>query len=110
MLPSPRLLAAARVLAGATQQELARKAGLAVTSLRRAEFGSIGVRARTLEKLMRALMTYGVAFERGKGREGISIAEPQENGDDAPDGRGESGKTRNVSAAGGTRRNQQDGR
>ena len=78
MLPSSRLLAAARYLAGITQRELAREAGIAVSSLRNAELGSVGVTARTVEKLMRALAAHDISFilDKEREREGLMHAVP----------------------------------
>lgn len=106
MLPSSRLLAAARYLAGVTQRELAREADVAVSSLRKAEIGSVGVRARTVEKLMRALAAHDISFilDHEHGREGLMHAAPptRDGGKPVPPASG--GKLKRVGRVGTAKR------
>jgi hypothetical protein len=72
MLPSPRQIAAARVLLGLSRAELAAKAGLHVNALKRLEQGVTNPRRTTLEAVMRALDADGIEFlsetaDRGEG-------------------------------------------
>ena len=60
--PSPRLLAAARTLAGVNQEALASAAGVGLSTLRKLERGETAPTSRTLSKLERALAGLGVQF------------------------------------------------
>ena len=62
MLPSPRLLAAARILAGLSQDELARAAHVGISTVKRLEIGLNAPNAGTLRKLQLALTRRGVQF------------------------------------------------
>ena len=62
MLPSPQLLAAARILAKLTQEEFARVAGVSLSTVKRLEIGQNAPSGTTLGRLQRALITYGVQF------------------------------------------------
>ncbi len=62
LLPSPRLLVAARILAGLTQEALAAAAGISSSALMRIERGGTRPHVRTLHKLQDALMVEGVQF------------------------------------------------
>lgn len=60
LLPPPRLLAAARVLAGLTQAMLAKEAGIGVATVRRYEGGVGMMRVDTLAAAVEALRKHGV--------------------------------------------------
>lgn len=62
MFPSPRLLAAARVLVGLSQRELAAEAGLAASSVGRYEAGLSTMRANTFSAIIKVLKRRGVRF------------------------------------------------
>ena len=62
MLPSPRLIAAARVLAGLSRTELAAKAGIHVNALKRLEQGQTNPRASTIEAVVSVLSDHGIEF------------------------------------------------
>ncbi len=64
MALDPRLLAAARVLTGLSQAELAQEAGVHRNALQRIEAGS-DVRLSTLTALMDALLRHGVEILDG---------------------------------------------
>jgi transcriptional regulator with XRE-family HTH domain len=68
MLPSPRLIAAARVLLGLSQAELAQRAGLHVNVVRRFETGRTSPRVSTLEALLKVFAAAGVEFVSGSDR------------------------------------------
>ena len=61
-IPSPRLLAAARVLVGLSQRDLAGEAGLAVSSVGRYEAGLSTLRADSLAAILEVLRRRGVRF------------------------------------------------
>ena len=61
-IPSPRLLAAARVLLGLTQRDLAAEAGLAVSSIGRFEAGLTGLHSASLAAILSVLRKRGVRF------------------------------------------------
>ncbi|RKK04926.1 helix-turn-helix domain-containing protein [Pseudoroseomonas wenyumeiae] len=78
MLPSPRLLAAARILANVTQTELALRAGVSVSALRRLEVGDTDARLNTVLALTEALRACGIEFllEPSAKTEGIRHTKP----------------------------------
>ena len=102
MLPSPRLLAAARILANVTQAELAKRAGVSVSALRRLEVGDTNARVGTVEALTTALIACGIEFlyDQKADREGIRHARPSrgsagsEEGDSPDNQRKRVGATR----------------
>ncbi len=61
-LPSPKLIAAARLLVGLTQRQLAEEAEVGRGSLARYEAGLATVRSDTLEAIIGALRRRGVKF------------------------------------------------
>ena len=61
-IPPPRLLAAARVLVGLSQRELATEAGLAVSSVGRYEAGLSGLRSGSLAAILKVLAKRGIRF------------------------------------------------
>ena len=61
-IPPPRLLAAARVLVGLSQRDLAAEAGLAVSSVGRYEAGLSGLRSDSLAAILGVLARRGVRF------------------------------------------------
>lgn len=61
-MPQPRVLAAARVLAGLTQRELAGEAGVAASSVGRYEAGLSSMRVDTLRAILVVLAKRGVRF------------------------------------------------
>ncbi|WP_370288013.1 helix-turn-helix domain-containing protein [Siccirubricoccus soli] len=85
MLPSPRLLAAARILANVTQAELAKRAGVSVSALRRLEVGDTNARVATVEALTKALIACGIEFlyDQTADREGIRHARPSRGSSDS---------------------------
>ena len=62
LMPPSKLLAAARVLAGITQQELAEAAGLTTASLARYESGASTMRTDSLGAIVTALREMGIRF------------------------------------------------
>lgn len=62
MIPPPRLLAAARVLAGLSQAELAARANVGVGALSRYEAGKTMPRVDTISAVVRALAEFGIGF------------------------------------------------
>jgi predicted transcriptional regulator len=78
MLPSPRLLAAARILADLTQAELATRARVSVSAVRRLEVGDTDARASTIEALAKALTEGGIEFlyDTATGKEGVRHIRP----------------------------------
>ncbi len=60
VLPPPRVLAAARVLAGLSQEELARRVGVDRSIIKRYEAGRSEARASTLERVVEVLLEDGV--------------------------------------------------
>jgi transcriptional regulator with XRE-family HTH domain len=60
--PSPRLLVAARTLVGLGQEELAERAGISASALRRLERGETSARSSTVDAITRALLALGVEF------------------------------------------------
>jgi predicted transcriptional regulator len=60
MIPPPRHFAAARVLAGLSQAELARRARVAESAIFRYESGRSNPRITTIVAMMRALAEVGV--------------------------------------------------
>lgn len=65
IFPPPRLVAAARVLAGLSQRELGLEADVARSIIGRYEAGHRGLHARTLEAIVTVLRDYGVRFVNG---------------------------------------------
>lgn len=63
MLPSPRAVQAARILAGLSQAELAAAAGISRTALSRLEAARVDTRSRTLSAVLAALRDRGVFLE-----------------------------------------------
>jgi predicted transcriptional regulator len=61
-LPAPRLLAAARVLAGLSQRELAATAGIGTSTIARYEAGLSGLRGVTFQRILDALRKHGIRF------------------------------------------------
>jgi hypothetical protein len=61
-LPPPRLLAAARALAGLSQRELATEAGVAASSIGRYEAGLSRFRSDSFEAILGALRRHGIRF------------------------------------------------
>ena len=61
-IPPPRLMAAARVLAGLSQNSLAEAAGINRTNLARFELGTSLMRSDTLAKVIAALEARGIRF------------------------------------------------
>ena len=61
-IPPPRLLAAARVLVGLSQRDLATEAGLAVSSVGRYEAGLSGLRSDSLAAILKVLARRGIRF------------------------------------------------
>lgn len=78
MLPSPRLLAAARMLANVTQAELAELAGVSVSAVRRLEVGDTDARARTVEAFAKTMAALGVEIfvDQAGSLEGLRHARP----------------------------------
>ena len=74
MLPSVRLLRAARVLLGWSQQELADASGVHQTVIGRIEAKSSTPRTVTTERLAKALEDAGIVFFSDAGMEGIKIS------------------------------------
>jgi len=64
----PRLLVAARVLAGWSQQELATAAGLGLNTLQGLETGHRDTRTSSLQRVLNALLTRGVEVTLGSER------------------------------------------
>ena len=62
MLPTPRLVIAARILAGLSQNDLATEAGIGIATLRRYERGDTNPRADKLNAILGALRAHGVQF------------------------------------------------
>jgi transcriptional regulator with XRE-family HTH domain len=62
MLPALPFLAAARVLANLTQVELAKRARVSVSAVKRLEAGNTDARVSTIQALTRALAACGVEF------------------------------------------------
>jgi predicted transcriptional regulator len=62
MIPPPRQFAAARVLAGLSQAELAKRARVAESAILRYETGKSDPRVTTIAAMMRALAELGVEF------------------------------------------------
>lgn len=106
MLPSSRLLAAARYLADVTQKELADKADIAVSSLRRVELGASGVKAVTVEKVMEALASYDIEFvlDRKGNREGLMHAVPTRTPGRSSGSAIDDGKLRRIGGVGKSKR------
>jgi transcriptional regulator with XRE-family HTH domain len=65
MIPPPRLLAAARVLAGLSQADLAKRANVGIGALSRYEAGKTTPRIDTIAALVDALAELGVGFLEG---------------------------------------------
>ena len=61
-LPPPKLIAAARLIAGLTQRELAVEAGVGTSSLARYEAGMGSMRVDTLSAVVAALRNHGIRF------------------------------------------------
>ena len=59
-MPSPRLLAAARVLVGLSQKELAAEAGVSATVIGRYKSGATTLRSNSLDAILTALRRNGV--------------------------------------------------
>jgi transcriptional regulator with XRE-family HTH domain len=59
-IPSPRLIAAARTLAGLTQEQLATEAGVHRTMISRYEAGTNLMRIDKLEQVIQALRKHGI--------------------------------------------------
>jgi transcriptional regulator with XRE-family HTH domain len=74
MVPSPRLLMAARILANLTAEQLAAASRVGIATIRRLERGESHGQARTLEALAAALVAAGIEFHLAPdgSREGIS--------------------------------------
>jgi len=72
-----RQLKAARALVGWEQTDLARKAGVAISTVRRMESfqGEIGARTSTLSLVTKALERAGIEFLDG-GKPGVRLKEP----------------------------------
>jgi transcriptional regulator with XRE-family HTH domain len=62
ILPPPRLLAAARVLAGLSQRELATQAGIATSVIGRYEAGHSRLRSDSFEAILQVLRARGIRF------------------------------------------------
>jgi transcriptional regulator with XRE-family HTH domain len=62
MVPPPRQVVAARVLAGLSQAELAKRADVAVSALSRYEAGHSMPRIDTIAAIVRALTKSGIVF------------------------------------------------
>ena len=60
--PSPRLIGAARTLAGVNQEALASAAGVGLSTLRKLERGDSSPTSRTIAKLEKALAGFAVQF------------------------------------------------
>ena len=76
---TPRQLAAARALAGMSQQELAELSSVSLGTIKRIETaasqnGSFeGMRIATLNKLIDGFAKIGISFEHSDGSQGVSI-------------------------------------
>ena len=72
-----RQLKAARALVGWEQTDLARKAGVAISTVRRMESfqGEIGARTSTLSVVTKALERAGIEYLDG-GKPGVRLKEP----------------------------------
>lgn len=73
MLPSIRMLRAARVLLGWSQRTLAEKSGMRQSVIGRIEGKGGSARPPTLERLARAMEKSGIVFTYENGIEGIKI-------------------------------------
>ena len=62
MLPTPRLVIAARILAGLSQADLATAAGIGIATLSRYERGESNPRADKLNAIFGALRAHGIQF------------------------------------------------
>ena len=62
MIASPRVLKAARVMLGWSQEELADRSGIGRTSLSKLEAGSTQVRLHTIRAVQAALQEGGIKF------------------------------------------------
>jgi transcriptional regulator with XRE-family HTH domain len=62
ILPPPRLLTAARALAGLTQRELAQAAGINTSLIGRYEAGLSTLRSDSFNAILTALRRYGIRF------------------------------------------------
>ena len=80
LLPGPRVLAAARVLAGITQQELAAASNVALNVVRRYEKGDGNPRSSSVAAMVEALRLKNVTFlSEGDGyRVAVALIEPPE--------------------------------
>ena len=61
-IPTPRLLAAARMLANMSQKDLATEAGLSTSVIGRYEAGLSNMRAETFERIVVILRGRGIRF------------------------------------------------
>ena len=61
-LPTPRMIAAARILLDITQRVLASEADVSITALARYESGATQLRTGTLEALLAVLSRRGIRF------------------------------------------------
>lgn len=61
-LPTPRLLAAARTLAGISQRQLAQEAGLNTSSIGKYEAGLTTMKGESFERVLGALRARGIRF------------------------------------------------
>lgn len=73
MLPSIRILRAARALLGWSQRELSQESGVHQSVIGRIEGKNGRARAATLERLARAMEREGIVFFSDSGMEGIRI-------------------------------------
>jgi transcriptional regulator with XRE-family HTH domain len=60
--PQPRLVAAARVLIGLSQRELAAAAGVAIASIARYEAGTSTLRSNSFAAILTVFRAHGVRF------------------------------------------------
>ncbi|WP_093154598.1 helix-turn-helix domain-containing protein [Thalassobaculum litoreum] len=81
MLPSIRMLRAARALLGWSQRELSQESGVHQSVIGRIEGKDGRARAATLERLARAMEREGIVFFSDSGMEGIRI--PKANLEDS---------------------------
>lgn len=82
MLHSPRILVAARVLAGLSQQQLAEAAGVALSVLQAIEQGRSDPKNSTLIAIQDALIEYGVRLTMGAdGSVGVNLLEEISRGE-----------------------------
>ena len=79
MVASPKLMRAARVPAGLTQQQLAKKAGVSKAAVNRIEVGDRSSRLSTFDAVQTALSNSGIRFLIATDDilEGIGVARPR---------------------------------